>query len=247
MPEPLRYQNPELQDMLASNYVLGTLRGPARKRFERLMLTNSELSRRVHQWEAKMQPIHQTTPSIKPYKTTWKKILNSINPGTNNALIEALQKQLRLYKSFTALAFTCALVVGIVAWSPWLAQPTGGSINYVAVLKDNQQTPTMVVTLNKTGRLLTLDMLEKPQIKDGKNLQLWAISHKSGETKSLGAIKLEKHVEKSLSKPQWGLIKNAEYLIVSVEDPNLISPIPTGRIISKGLCVKVEGWKSKTS
>ena len=37
----LRYQNPELQDRLASNYVAGTLRGPARRRLETLMLDDS--------------------------------------------------------------------------------------------------------------------------------------------------------------------------------------------------------------
>ena len=247
MSESLRYQNPELQDLLTSNYVLGTLRGPARKRFETLMRDNSALSQRVHQWEAKMQPLHRITPAIKPKKSTWKRIINTITPSANNALIEALQKQLRMYKYVTAMAFTCVLVVGIAAWSPWLVKPSGGSINYVAVLKNSNQTPTMVVTLNKTGRVLTLDMLEKPQIVKGKSLQLWAISHENGETKSLGSIPLEKHIKKNLSKPQWGLIKNAEYLIVSVENPNLTSPIPTGRIISKGLCVKVEGWESKTS
>ena len=43
MPGPLRYQKPELQDLLAANYVTGTLRGLARTRMETLMQENRDL------------------------------------------------------------------------------------------------------------------------------------------------------------------------------------------------------------
>ncbi|OUS25085.1 hypothetical protein A9Q99_22835 [Gammaproteobacteria bacterium 45_16_T64] len=245
MPEPLRYQNPILQNLLASNYVIGTLRGPARRRFEALMQHNDALEGKVRQWENKMQPMHRATESIPPKKSTWKKIINRINTRTSNPLIIALQKQLRWYKYATSMAFTVAFMVGVIAWSPWLSNPLSESIHYVAILNNSNETPTMVVTLNKEGRMLTVDMLVKPNIESDKELQLWAVSRGNGGTKSLGPITLKKHAEKSLTKPQWGLIEEAEYLMVSVENPGGSSS-PTGRVISKGICVKVEGWKSET-
>ena len=112
-------------------------------------------------------------------------------------------------------------------------------------MNDENAQPAMVVTLTQAGRALSLDMLQKPQIENHQNLQLWAISRVDGSITSLGQITVEKHIEKSLSKPQWGLIKDAEYLIVSVENtPGASSP--STRIVAKGLCVKVEGWQSKT-
>lgn len=243
MPGSLRYQNPELQDLLASNYVTGTLRGPARKRMEALMHANSDLRQRVRQWENKLQPLHQHTPDVAPTKNTWDKIARAIN-GATDPLVESLRRKLNFYKYFSGFALSCALMLAILLGTPLLQQQPA-VINYVAVMNDEKAQPSMVVTLTQAGRTLSLDMLQKPQIESHQSLQLWAISRVDGSIISLGQINVEKHIEKSLSKPQWGLIKDAEYLIVSVENtPGANSP--STRIVAKGLCVKVEGWQSKT-
>ena len=103
----------------------------------------------------------------------------------------------------------------------------------------------MVVTLVQEGRQLSLDMLKKPVVSDGQILHLWAISKEDGNIRSLGTVPVEKHIEKTLTKPQWGMISSAEHLIVSVETSDqVLAPGPD--IIAKGLCVKVEGWQAKT-
>jgi anti-sigma-K factor RskA len=91
--------------------------------------------------------------------------------------------------------------------------------------------------------VLALDVLEKPQLNADQHLQLWAVSREDGSVASLGAVQLEKRVETSLTKEQWGLITNAEYLLVSAETQSGVTA-PGSRILAKGLCVKVEGWKS---
>ena len=243
MPGSLRYQNPELQDLLASGYVTGSLRGPARKRMETLMRRDTRLSTRVRQWENKLQPLHQFTPEVAPKKSTWANIAKAIN-GATDPLVESLRKKLNFYQYFSGFALTFALVLVVLLGSPFMQkQPV--AINYVAVMNDANAQPTMVVTLTQAGRVLALDMLQKPQIESHQNLQLWAISRVDGSITSLGLIDVEKHIEKSLTKPQWGLIKDAEYLLVSVENVGG-SGSPSDRILSKGLCVKVEGWQSKT-
>ena len=90
---------------------------------------------------------------------------------------------------------------------------------------------------------MALDLLQKPKLEADQRLQLWAVSRDDGSIKSLGAVELEKHFETSLSKEQWGLISTAEYLLVSAED-QIDVQAPGEKIIAKGLCVKVEGWKS---
>lgn len=246
MSEPLRYQNPELQDMLASNYVAGTLRGPARKRMEALMRANATLARRVHQWESKMQPLHHNTAAVQPKVSTWKAIENAIN-GVKDPVVASLMSRLNFYKYLSAFALTLTLALGFLlvkpgpAPAPSIAAAT--TINYVAVLNDNAEQPTMVVTLTQPNRQLTLDMLQKPKLEENQYLQLWAVSRTDGRVSSLGTLKVEKHIETSLTKEEWTLIADSEYLWVSVENqPNL--PAPGANIIAKGLCVKVEGWKS---
>ena len=47
----MNYLNPDLYNALAAQYVLGTLRGPARRRFSKLIMQNSEISEAVNRWE----------------------------------------------------------------------------------------------------------------------------------------------------------------------------------------------------
>jgi len=242
MSGPLRYQNPELQDMLASNYVAGTLRGRARKRMEALMRDNDTLAGRVRQWESKLQPLHEATPLLPPKPSTWKNIANAIN-GATDPLVTRLMSRLNFYKYLSGFALTVALVLGVLLGYPGSAPVVPAPINYVAVLKNDVAQPTIVVTLKKADRVLTLDILQKPVLADNQHMQLWAVSRTDGSIKSLGAVKLEKHTETSLTKAQWGLIADAEYLLVSAEKQSAVQ-VPGTRIVAKGLCVKVEGWKS---
>ena len=47
----MTYERPELLERLAAEYVLGTLRGGARRRFERLCGVSAAARVRVHRWE----------------------------------------------------------------------------------------------------------------------------------------------------------------------------------------------------
>jgi anti-sigma-K factor RskA len=52
-----RYANPELRDRLAAEFVLGTLRGRARARFQSLMRYDPALREAVAFWEARLTPL----------------------------------------------------------------------------------------------------------------------------------------------------------------------------------------------
>jgi len=47
----MRYEAPDLLDQLAGQYVLGTLRGRARRRFERVIENNPAARAAVQRWE----------------------------------------------------------------------------------------------------------------------------------------------------------------------------------------------------
>lgn len=247
MPRPLRYEDPKLQDILASNYVIGTLRGKARKRFEQLMAQDHTIAERVIQWETKLQPIHTATQPVPPKKATWKMIASQIN-NTSNQMVEKLLSKLRLYQYLTAFAFSLSMVVSLASYLSYSESDPINTINYVAVLKNDIEQPVMVATLKKTGRLLALDLLQKPNVAQDNDIQIWAISKDDGSIKSLGLIDVAKRVELQLTKPEWGLIKSAEFLMVSIESKGgSTTGLPSERLISKGLCVQVQGWQDKTS
>jgi len=71
MPRPMRYDQPELRDRLAAEYVLGTLHGRARERFRHLLRYDPALRARVAAWEARLAPLADTIPAREPSPTAW--------------------------------------------------------------------------------------------------------------------------------------------------------------------------------
>ena len=74
---------------LAGEYVLGTLRGPARRRFQALMRADVELEQLVRSWEAGLMPLADRIPPVEPPARVWKAIearIDSARPGTQSSL-----------------------------------------------------------------------------------------------------------------------------------------------------------------
>lgn len=245
----MRYRNPELQEQLAAEYVLGTLRGPARRRFESLMRQDHQLASRVRQWEGQLQALHQNTPEVMPVPTVWAGIQQQIQgtTPTGESTRDGLLSRLRFYRWLSAASFACVLLLSISLWSPWKtsSDPSAAPISYVAVMNNAEGNPTMVATLVQDGRRLRLDLLDKPRINENRQLHLWAQSREDGAYRRLGDLPLERQSESTLTKEQWGLIRDAEYLIVSAEIPGTPVSQPSTHVIARGLCVRVEGWKKQ--
>ena len=64
------YSRPELADRLAAEYVLGTLRGPARRRFEALVPAHPALSRAMLDWQRRVDALSVSVPCSDPTRRT---------------------------------------------------------------------------------------------------------------------------------------------------------------------------------
>ncbi len=62
----MKYDDPDLQDMLAAEYALGTLTGAARRRFERLMAADPAVGRLVEAWEQRLNALGGALPPVEP-------------------------------------------------------------------------------------------------------------------------------------------------------------------------------------
>src|SRR5687767_5501911 len=67
-----RYSNPELRDRLAAEYVLGTLTGRARSRFQALLRYDSDLRRVVAGWEKQLTPLAAAATEVAPPQRVWR-------------------------------------------------------------------------------------------------------------------------------------------------------------------------------
>jgi anti-sigma-K factor RskA len=65
--------NRELVDRLAAEYVLGTLRGGARRHFER-WLRSPQVRTMVHEWEARLSALEPEPQRAPPPDEAWQRI-----------------------------------------------------------------------------------------------------------------------------------------------------------------------------
>ena len=86
----MKASNRELVDRLAAEYVLGTLRGRARRRFER-WLVSPQVVQMVNAWEERLAGLEPPLEKVTPPATVWQGIesrleLGAIGPYPGRAL-----------------------------------------------------------------------------------------------------------------------------------------------------------------
>ena len=83
------YGNRERADALASQYVAGTLRGPARRRFETLMAAHPALRQAVAAWRARLMPLTGAVEPQAPPASAWAGIEQRLWPEASTTVTTA--------------------------------------------------------------------------------------------------------------------------------------------------------------
>src|SRR5271163_1839057 len=99
--------NRELIDRLASEYALGTLRGPARRRFEGWRASTPIVDQRCRFWEEHLMHLAKGLTPVQPPAYIWAAVQRRLNLATR-------QPGLRRIRSF-ALAASIVLVACLAA------------------------------------------------------------------------------------------------------------------------------------
>jgi anti-sigma-K factor RskA len=77
----MNLQSPALSDRLAAEYVLGTLHGAARRRFEQLLSAHPGLRRAVADWERRLNRLAVASPSAPPPPIIWQHLDRRLFPA----------------------------------------------------------------------------------------------------------------------------------------------------------------------
>ncbi|HEY7771874.1 MAG TPA: hypothetical protein VIC26_01740, partial [Marinagarivorans sp.] len=75
----MNYLTEERMNCLAAEYALGSLQGPARIRFKKLLLLHTELRHCVWRWEAYLGKLSDAIPSEAPSPKVWQRIEKRLN------------------------------------------------------------------------------------------------------------------------------------------------------------------------
>ncbi len=192
------YSRPELADRLAAEYVLGTLRNAARRRFENLLPAHPALRRATTRWQHRLLPLSSSTPAVQPSPGVWqaveRRLFGNAAQGSGAASqtstgLSRWWQRLGLWQGATALAGVSVLVLAALLARPQPAQPPlvivmsaqGGTI-------DGAQPVSFVASVGGDGRSLVIKPLsDGQQLALNKALELWAIPAQ-GAPRSLGLV-----------------------------------------------------------
>lgn len=105
----MRYDNPDLLRQLAAEYVIGTLQGPARKRFEALEAVNEEARFQREFWEQRLAEFGQVVhPVVPPVSTRQALLRRTIAPVPAMGVVGRSRRRRRALWTYMAGFATAA-------------------------------------------------------------------------------------------------------------------------------------------
>lgn len=246
----VNYRHPQLRDRLAAEYVLGTLHGRARTRFQRLLRDDLELRDRVAFWERGLTPMAATLSDAAPSTAVWEQIAKRIAPPAREPPPErgGFARWLSRWLGPRGLGSLAAgLIVGIAATllAPALlvtrtANTAGTQLpeSYVGVLATADGRAGMIVSSLRHGKVVDAKQLEPVPVPAGRVLYLWTIAA-DGSTQRVGPVPQGSFVQLPTSRTAEAIFSQARELALSVEPAGSTPAAPGGPWVYRGLCGKL--------
>lgn len=227
----MNYQQPELRQLLAGEYVLGTLHGRARRRFETLLKTNRLLQREVTAWEARLNSLNHIE-ELTPPSRVWRAIKTEVE--YLEAKPESVKKRLSFWQALAGLASLASVAMLLIMLNlGQFIQPKGFEANFVALINDANTQPLWLIRADTDKQLLALEVLNAPPEVSLKDYELWLLPENAQAPISLGLLPQSGIKQVALLKPEQ--LPSAAGIAVSIE-PQGGSPTgaPTGPVVYQG-------------
>jgi len=184
-------------DMLAAEYVLGTLPADERAAAALRARHDAPLAAAIAAWEQRLAPLSETIATREPSPHLWARIVDRLDrlgtaKGTQMVSvdegIDMARMALRLVRwQATALAAS-AIAAGLLLFVGY-REFTGVAPDktLVAVLQKDAQSPAFLVSVDLEKKLLTIRAVAAPS-HPGKSYELWLIHDSLKTPRSLGVV-----------------------------------------------------------
>lgn len=224
--------HPDLCDRLAAEYVLGTLHGGARRRFEGWLHGDAALRRTVNEWQGRLVPLVEFAPPQEPPPRVWQGIAGRLHlrEAAQPWYREPLQWWRTLAGASTAAAVALTVVLAVQEPAP--------TIDTLAALTDETARAALVVTADRRNNVIAIRTTSGTPVPGDRTLQLWAITQ-AGTPRSLAI--LDERGTAAIALSDRALGPDVAVLAVSLE-PKGGSPnpnAPTGPVLYKGAWVQL--------
>jgi anti-sigma-K factor RskA len=212
----MRLAGSPLLDALCGEYLVGTLRGAARRRFERARREEPLVAQRLDYWQGVIAPRYTKMMELQPPASVWNRLERELSLSRYRA---PWYRRLGFWRSWAVAATAAlALVVGLelVRQQPPPVQ--------IAQLTGQGQLPVVTAHLSKDGRTLELHASRPVIAGPSQSYELWLLTP-DGKVLSvavLGSLDARFEVPES----QRHRLRGGGRLAVSVEPAG---GSPTGR------------------
>lgn len=218
--------NRDLIDRLASEYVLGTLRGAARRRFERWRANTPFVDERCLFWEERLMYLAKDLKPVTPPAHVWTAISHRLNFTTRSAAQ-------RRFRSF-ALAASLLVAVGVVALLYWSGHPAIRATTVATISAKSGEHLWDLEVFGNADRLVAR-VAKLPARPPASDYELWALPTGAAPV-SLGVLPATGASTRQLTAMQKQALAHSTQVAVSIE-PLGGSPTgqPTGAVLYVGL------------
>ena len=242
-----------LREMLSAEYALGTLRGGARRRFERWMRGDGGLRAIVGQWSDRLAPLIDEIPSTVPPQRVWDAIEARL-PGFSARHATPVQTgwwdRVVLWRGLSAAFATIAVMAIGMAIRPapvvppkivQVQVPVPAPPSAIATLVDPKtNAPVAIVMASAKGDVVSIKVLPDVQVPEGKVLQLWMAPSDADGLLSMGVLPGDPRLAPTeVASVGATSVKRAKAFGLSLE-PAGGSPQPT-RVLGLGALIRVAG------
>ena len=222
----MRLEDHALLDALCGEYIVGTLRGAARRRFERALREEPRVAQRLRHWQD-MTPRYSTKAEVQPPRRVWSRLEKQLG------LEEYREPWFRRREFWAAVAAVAASIVLIVAFIHQVNEPARGLVQ-LAELSGKDQSVHVTAHRSRDGRTLALTASEAMVAGTNQSYELWLIPAEGGDPVSL-AVLGALDARFAINEDQRQRLRAGATLAVSIE-PTGGSPTgrPTGLVILTG-------------
>ena len=234
----MNYLYPELLDQLAREYVLGTLRGPARRRFEGLLGASVVARRCVLDWERRLVPLALELAPTPPPARAWERLaaelgFNAKRPAAPTSVPLPYPPSNRRWAAIAAGLAAVALAIGLFDINrPGQVRIEVREPAYVVVIADKVGKALWSLTTYPELREIRVHAVAATPISPAAAYELWMLPDAGTAPVSLGLLPAAGDSTLALDERRMALLATTSTLAVSREPPGG-SPTgaPTGPVL----------------
>lgn len=239
---------PERLQALAREYALGTMRGGARRRFERLLHESGAARRELVAWQERFAALAEVVPPMTPSDRVWQGVQQRLGLQAPPTAPEAWWRRWLAPRALGGvLAGAMLAMVGgtlVLQSNPaWIGHETLREelpASYVGLLSDAAGRPAVLLSSRRHGRVLTAKFLQPLALPAGRQAVLWAFPKDGGPPFRVGTLGAGTgSVTLPLADTSEKLFFRVDRLAIGLEAAGAAPAAPGGELVLSGPCVKL--------